>query len=282
MKSPNEVLADVIDEYHGVLSTAIALRHLTQKQLRCRVSSGRWQQPIRGVAIAQSGPLTDGQLLRVAQLRAGPRSALAGLTAARLDGFNGFDDKAPVADRPIYLLIPYGYKRVTAPLGLTVITHYSRFLGDEDVHPTRQPRRTRIARSLIDAAARNSTSSTSSSVHSDSRARAGNPPAGTAEAVAAGSTRRGTTTRSRLRSTAPTTPKIRSSAGTTWSGTSTSRSMATHAAVPRLAGQEEPRARRPPHTRSAQPKRATRPEDRDLTPLPGVPAYGNLAAGTGR
>jgi len=39
------------------------------------------------------------------------------------------------------------------PLGLTVITRYSQFLGDAHVHPTRQPRRTRIARSLIDAAA---------------------------------------------------------------------------------------------------------------------------------
>ncbi len=55
--------------------------------------------------------------------------------------------------RPIYLLIPYGYKRRTPPLGLTVVTRYSQFLGDADVHPTRQPRRTRIARSLIDAAA---------------------------------------------------------------------------------------------------------------------------------
>jgi hypothetical protein len=36
---------------------------------------------------------------------------------------------------------------------LTVITHYTQFLSDADVHPTRQPRRTRMARSLIDAAA---------------------------------------------------------------------------------------------------------------------------------
>ncbi len=111
MRSPTKDLAEVIDEYDGVLSTAIALRYMTQKQLRCRVSSGRWQKPSRGVVIAQSGPLTDRQILRVALHRAGPRSALAGLTAARLDGFKGFDDKAPFSGRPIYLLIPYGYKR---------------------------------------------------------------------------------------------------------------------------------------------------------------------------
>ena len=34
-----------------------------------------------------------------------------------------------------------------------VITHYREALTNLDVHPQRQPRRTRIARSLIDAAA---------------------------------------------------------------------------------------------------------------------------------
>jgi Protein of unknown function (DUF559) len=153
MRSPNQDLARVIDEHEGVLSAATALRYMTEKQLRCRVASGRWQKPSRGVVIAQSGPLTDRQILRVALLRAGPRAALAGLTAARLDGFKGFDDKAYFVDRPVYVLVPYGYKRRTPPLGLTVVTHYSQFLRDADVHPMRYPRRTRIARSLIDAAA---------------------------------------------------------------------------------------------------------------------------------
>ena len=58
-----------------------------------------------------------------------------------------------ISDRPIYLLAPQGYKRRTPPFNLTVITHYSQGLTELDVHPVRQPRRTRIARSLIDAAA---------------------------------------------------------------------------------------------------------------------------------
>jgi hypothetical protein len=153
MKPPNRDLAAVIDEHDGVLSTAIALRYLTEKQLRWRVSSGRWQKPSHGVIVAQSGPLTERQTLRAALLRAGPRAVLAGLTAARLDGFKGFDDKTTIANRPIFLLVPYGYKQRNPPLGLTVVTRYSQLLADEDVHPTRQPRRTRIARSLIDAAA---------------------------------------------------------------------------------------------------------------------------------
>lgn len=153
MQPPNRDLAAIIDEYDGVLSTAMALRHMTEKQLRWRVSSGRWQKPGRGVIVAQSGPLTERQILQATLLRAGPRAALAGLTAARLDGFTGFDDKKLFADRPMYLLVPYGYRQRTPPLRLTVVTHYSQFLADADVHPARQPRRTRIARSLIDSAA---------------------------------------------------------------------------------------------------------------------------------
>ena len=146
-------ISEVLATQEGVLSTSTALRFMSEDQLRWKIASGRWQKPSRGVVVAQSGPLTERQALRVALLRAGPRSALAGLTAARLDGFKGFDDKAPFADRPIHLLVPYGYKRRTPPLGLNIVTHYSQMLTNADVHPTRQPRRPRIARSLVDAAA---------------------------------------------------------------------------------------------------------------------------------
>ena len=36
---------------------------------------------------------------------------------------------------------------------LPLIVHYSRLLGEDDLHPLRRPPRTRIARSLVDAAA---------------------------------------------------------------------------------------------------------------------------------
>lgn len=145
-------LAEALDDTDGVLTAAAALRHMSEDQLRWKIASGRWQKPVRGVVVAQSGPLTANQLLRVTLLAAGPRAVLAGLTAARLDGLTGFSDKGRESDRPIYVLAPYGYRRRTAPFGSTVITHYSQRLGDADVHPARQPRRTRIARSIIDAA----------------------------------------------------------------------------------------------------------------------------------
>jgi len=144
---------DVLADHDGVLSTSTALKFMTEDQLRWRVTSGRWQKPARGVVVAQSGPLTDRQLLRAALLRAGPQAALAGLTAARLDGLRGFNDGGPLAETTIHLLAPAGYKRRTPPPGLAVATHYTRVLTDEDVHPLRQPRRIRIARSLVDAAA---------------------------------------------------------------------------------------------------------------------------------
>lgn len=152
MNLPNQNLDDVLAEHDGVLGTSQALQFMSESQLRWQIRSGRWQKPIHGVVVAQSGPLTGGQLLRAALLRAGPGAVLAGLTAARLDGFKGFDDKRPVHEMPIYFLVPPGYRRRSPPPGLRVVTHYSRALTDQDVHPTRHPRRTRIARSLIDAA----------------------------------------------------------------------------------------------------------------------------------
>lgn len=144
--------AEINSEAEGVLDTDVVLRYLTYAELRWRVASGRWQRPCKGVVVTQSGPLTDRQALRVALLRAGPNAALAGLTAARLDGFTGFGDRLPMADGPIHVLILSGNPRRMGPLRLNVVTHYARSLTTVDVHPTRQPRRTRIARSLVDAA----------------------------------------------------------------------------------------------------------------------------------
>lgn len=145
-------LERTIKDHESVLTTAEALAFLTENELRWRISSGRWQHPCHDVVITQSGPLTDRQAARVALLCWGPRAALAGMTAARLDKLTGFDDKIPFANGPIYVLAPPSRKPRPAPLGLEIVVHRSRRLADSDVHPLRQPRRTRIARSLVDAA----------------------------------------------------------------------------------------------------------------------------------
>jgi very-short-patch-repair endonuclease len=143
-------LAELLNGQDGVLSVGAAMKYLTRDALRWRVSSGRWQQPCRGVVVAQSGPLTEIQTLRIAVLWAGPGAALAGLTAARLDGLSGFPDREW---RPIHLLVPAFSPVRRARPGLPLVVHYSRLLGPDDVRPLREPRRTRMARSLVDAAA---------------------------------------------------------------------------------------------------------------------------------
>jgi hypothetical protein len=146
-------LRQLLEESEGVLETAAVLTCLSAGELRWRVASGRWQQPFKGVVITQSGPLTDRQVLRLALLRAGPQAVLAGLTAARLDGFVGFGDKTPFADGPIHL-INKSHRRLPRVLpSAHLIVHTVPGLGPGEVHPVKQPRRTRIERSIVDAAA---------------------------------------------------------------------------------------------------------------------------------
>ena len=143
----------MLTDQDGVLRVGSAMKYLTPEALRWRVSSGRWQLPCRGIVVAHSGPLTEMQVLRIAALWAGPGAALAGLTAATLDGLSGFTDGDRPAERPIHLLIPACRPVRRAHPCLPLIVHYSRLLGQDDIHPTRQPPRTRTARSLVDAAA---------------------------------------------------------------------------------------------------------------------------------
>ncbi len=75
-----------------------------------------------------------------------PEPVLAGLSAARLDGLTGFDTGR------IYLLAPASRQvRVQLPPG--VVVHRSAGLAPGAVHPLRLPPRTRLARSVVDAAA---------------------------------------------------------------------------------------------------------------------------------
>lgn len=146
-------LEQALEDGDSVLDTATALTYLSRGEIRWRVSSGRWQRPCRKALVAHSGPLTNIQMLRVSLIAAGPRSALGGLTAAWLDGFKGFGDADPFEERPINILIPATRTRRTELPFANIRLHYSTALTDLDVHPARDPRRTRMARSLVDAAA---------------------------------------------------------------------------------------------------------------------------------
>jgi hypothetical protein len=98
------------------------------------------------VVVDHSGPLTRQELDLVRLHVCAPGSALAGLSALRVDRFEGFETSHTD------VVQPEGSKR-PGPGVTGLRPHWSTELSDADVHPTRQPRRTRPARSVIDAAA---------------------------------------------------------------------------------------------------------------------------------
>lgn len=137
--------AELCDGQAGVLTVASAFTYLGEPAVRWRLTSGRWRRVGPGVLVTQSGPLSEEQRLWVPLLAAGSGAVLAGLTAAKLDGLAGFED------RRTYLLIPASRLMRRALPGAVV--HRSSLLGPTYVHPTRRPPRTRLGRSLVDAAA---------------------------------------------------------------------------------------------------------------------------------
>jgi very-short-patch-repair endonuclease len=146
-------LADLLRAQDGVLDTESALSWMSRSELRWRIASGRWQRPCRGIIVAHSGPVTESQRVWAALLWAGSGAVLAGLTAARLEQLQGFSDRDTAAGRPVHVLLPSQRSVRRRPSGLSVVVHYSFALGPGDIHPLRQPPRTRISRSLVDAAA---------------------------------------------------------------------------------------------------------------------------------
>jgi very-short-patch-repair endonuclease len=138
-------LAELCDDQAGMLTVTSAFRYLGESAVRWRLASGRWRRAGPGVLVTQSGPLTEEQRLWVPVLAVGHGAVLAGLTAAGLDGLAGFDE------RNTHVLIPASRRVRTELPG--VVVHRSRLLGPEDVHPSRRPPRTRLGRSIVDAAA---------------------------------------------------------------------------------------------------------------------------------
>jgi len=137
------LLLEVADEQDRVLTSAQANAAFGRERVRAQLAAQRWQRPRRGVVVLHNGPLTLDQRARVALLGCPPGSALGGLTALGFDGLEGFDHPTP------FVVMPQGRR---GPRYDDVVPHWSRELSDADVHPLRTPRRTRPARSMLDAA----------------------------------------------------------------------------------------------------------------------------------
>jgi hypothetical protein len=126
-----------------VLAISTANAQFGSQAVRHRIESGRWQRVARGVVVTHNGTLTDAERDAVALAAAPPGSVLAGLTALRIDGFDG-----PRIDQR-FVVAPPGRRAHQVE---NLVTHWSSELSSLDVHPLRQPMRTRPARSAVDAA----------------------------------------------------------------------------------------------------------------------------------
>jgi very-short-patch-repair endonuclease len=121
-----------------------ALRHLSRGDVRHRLSTGRWQQVHRSVFVAHSGPVSPHQRSWIAVLAVGDHAVLAGITAARAWGLRGYGGTT------VHLLVPATRKPVRVPADVRV--HRTTVLDERDLLAAGRPIRTRMPRSLIDAA----------------------------------------------------------------------------------------------------------------------------------
>lgn len=136
----------LLNRQQGVFSRAQALSFVTEKALRGRVASGRWQRPHRGVFVMHNGPLTTQQRFWMASLAAGngTPALLGGVSALMAEGFEHFT--------PAYIdiLLPAGRRDHDPPCGVRI--HRTSHLPSGDIDPYQHPPRTRGPRSVVDAA----------------------------------------------------------------------------------------------------------------------------------
>jgi hypothetical protein len=123
-----------------VVTVAAAVALTSRKAVRHRIAAGRWQQPTRSVLVTHNGPISPAERRWIAVLAAGPDAMLAGISAAEAGGLRGYPDDS------IHVLVPAGRRVPGLPPGVVVhrTTHLDEAIG--------QPPRTRMARSVVDAA----------------------------------------------------------------------------------------------------------------------------------
>ncbi|MDQ7904558.1 hypothetical protein RB614_08475 [Phytohabitans sp. ZYX-F-186] len=130
----------------GVISRRQALRHMSEKTIRHRVASGRWQHLHRAVYLTHSGPVTVHQRRWMAALAVGDGrlALLGGPSALAVLGMRG------VETRRIHVLIGASRQHRRPPPG--VVVHRTHRVPIEDLHRMGRPPCTMPARSLVDAA----------------------------------------------------------------------------------------------------------------------------------
>jgi very-short-patch-repair endonuclease len=125
-----------------VYTTSEAHRRFGRSTTITNLRRGVWQRPERGVVVTHNGPI-DRRTREQVVLAMTNRSALGGLSSLAYDGLTGFDTAL------IQIVLPPGARRPTLP---DIEPHWSEYMDERDIHSLRSPRRTRVARSVIDAA----------------------------------------------------------------------------------------------------------------------------------
>jgi len=119
--------------------------------VQAQVDARRWQAALPHVVVLHNGPLTDDQRLWAVLTSGPPGTLLHGLSGLTFDGLRGLSP-----DR-LTVVIPgasarRGSRQLATPPGWDVAVRWSTKLGPEDVNPLVLPPRTRVARSVVDAA----------------------------------------------------------------------------------------------------------------------------------
>jgi hypothetical protein len=128
---------------NDVMPTAKAYLQFGRARTLANIDRGLWQRPTRGVVATHNGPIDASASERVLLAASQSGAALGGLTALAHDGFAGFLPARP------QLVLPMGARR--PPID-DIELHWSGLLDERDIHPLRAPRRTRVDRSVVDAA----------------------------------------------------------------------------------------------------------------------------------
>jgi hypothetical protein len=122
----------------------------TRSYVEAQVRARRWQSPVANVVVMHNGPLTQSQQMWVSILAAPPGTVVGGLSAAVIDGLTGFTPDA------LTLVAPGSSRnhasRILRACSWPTALRWSTRLGPEDVNRASMPPRTRLPRSVIDAA----------------------------------------------------------------------------------------------------------------------------------
>ena len=114
---------------------------MSEKAIRHRLASGRWQRVHRSVFVTHSGPIMVSQRRWAAVLAVGGDAVIGGLTALGLRGYE---------TATVYLLTRSARRARSVPIGTVV--HRTSTLDQQELLQVSSPPRTRSARSLVDAA----------------------------------------------------------------------------------------------------------------------------------